>query len=689
VNHWCGRHGRPTIVTVALAAIAVAAFLPGAAHASDGHSLTGLRVEGGNVWHAENSFVVEWDLNPPGTPRVEYTLRDAAGQPIPGMPVWSADGPEYALVHLPAPGIYVLHAWNQSVRATIRPEAIEPGAALALHFDNVPPAAIGVTAPTWVAAGTPIPVRVSRPAAPLPVSGIAGYAVSVDTQAGSSPCTRPTRCEGGELDLHGIDDVSTEIAAPPEGISYVHAVAVSNSGLASTAVGTAKVGVDGAPPQVHLDGGPAGWSSGPVRVTAVAVDPLSGMAAAGPSGPITALGIDGGPPLVLPGNTASATVTGEGVHRIEFYGRDAVGNSGDGSLPFAPPGAAAVRIDESGPTVRFAAADPTDPERVEATVADPLAGPDPDRGQVEVRPVGSSSRFQPLPTDVDRGRLVARWSSDDYPRGAYEFRAIGFDAAGNSATSTLGGDGTRFVLQNPVKRETRLAFGFGGGRLVFQRCLRADGSRRCHRAVVRSFAQRPPARAVPCCHGAVVGGQLLDAAGGPLAGQTVEVVETFAAGARNGVRRTALTTDAGGRFSTRLAPGPSREVTAEFAGTPRLTRVAGRRLRLRVRAAIHLRVSTTRVLIGGAPVVFSGRIAHPEARLPASGLPVELEFRLPGMPWAEFRTVQTDAAGRFRYPYAFSDDDSAGVRFLFRAFVPAASGWPFAPATSRPLTVTG
>ena len=55
------------------------------------------------------------------------------------------------------------------------------------------------------------------------------------------------------------------------------------------------------------------------------------------------------------------------------------------------------------------------------------------------------------------------------------------------------------------------------------------------------------------------------------------------------------------------------------------------------------------------------------------------------MPWTEFRTVQSDAAGRFPYPYSFSDDDSAGVRFLFRAFVPATGGWPFAPATSRPL----
>ncbi len=167
------------------------------------------------------------------------------------------------------------------------------------------------------------------------------------------------------------------------------------------------------------------------------------------------------------------------------------------------------------------------------------------------------------------------------------------------------------------------------------------------------------------------------------------MVESFAAGTRNAARRTTLTTNSDGRFSARLAAGPSREVTAEFPGTARLTRAAARQIRLRIRAAVRLRTSTARVQVGGPPVVFSGRILHPEAPIPATGLPVQLEFRLPGTPWTEFRTVQSDAFGRFRYPYSFSDDDSAGVRFLFRAFVPATGDWPFAPATSRPVAVTG
>jgi hypothetical protein len=51
--------------------------------------------------------------------------------------------------------------------------------------------------------------------------------------------------------------------------------------------------------------------------------------------------------------------------------------------------------------------------------------------------------------------------------------------------------------------------------------------------------------------------------------------------------------------------------------------------------------------------------------------------------------VQTDPRGRFRYAYSFSDDDSRGVRFQFRAFAPAQDGWPYEPAGSRPVVVTG
>ena len=77
------------------------------------------------------------------------------------------------------------------------------------------------------------------------------------------------------------------------------------------------------------------------------------------------------------------------------------------------------------------------------------------------------------------------------------------------------------------------------------------------------------------------------------------------------------------------------------------------------------------------------------AAIPSYGRPIQLQFRLPGDPWTEFRTVQTDAQGNFRYPYAFTDDDSRGIRFLFRAYAPPQPGWPYEPAVSRPVAVTG
>ncbi len=669
----------------------LAAALPAPAGASDGTVLTGLHVFGGDVWHADNEFRVEWDPNPP-TPFVsvvKYGLRAVGGYYIPGFPDQTVENPwNVAIVRVPpAPGVYLFEAWDY------HPNDVFPnGTALTvpLFFDDARPPTPAVSGPAWVAPGSPVPIHVAPPTAPLPLSGIQGYAVSIDAAASASPCVRADRCAAAEIDLPGgpgADAIS--LPAPPEGISYIHAVAVSGSGKDSAAAATVPIGVDGTPPQVRLEGAPTDWAAGPLKVTAHATDPLSGMAAAGPGGPVTAIEVDGGPPLLTAGASTSTTVSGEGTHRVAYWGRDAVGNAGDGSLPFAHPTVTTIGIDETDPTVRFLAGDPGDPERIEASVADRLSGPAAGRGEILMRPAGSTERFQPLPTEARRGRLSTRWNSDDYPRGDYEFRAVGYDAAGNAAASTLDAGGGPLVLRNPVKRVAGLAFGFGGARLIFQRCRRTDGSRRCHRAVVRSFAKRPESRAIPCCHGALVGGRLRDPDGEPLPGQSVDVVETFARGARMRSRTTAVTTDARGAFRAWLPPGPSRRVSAEFPGTHRLTRASGRRLRLRIRAGVRLQVSTTRVRVGGAPVVFRGRIVHPEARIPPTGLPVQLEFRLPGMAWSEFRTLQTDSAGRFAYPYSFTDDDSAGVRFLFRAFVPATGNWAFAPATSRPVAVTG
>jgi len=448
---------------------------------------------------------------------------------------------------------------------------------------------------------------------------------------------------------------------------------------------SAIVGVDATRPEVSVGATPRVWMPGPVRLAVTATDALSGMDASGPSGPYTAVSVDGGVPRVESGDSATVVVSGEGTHRVAAYARDGAGNSGEGA-----PELVAVRIDEAPPQVAFAKVqDRADPERIEATVVDSLAGADPQRGSIAVRPAGSRARFEALPTTVSGGRLLTRWNSDAFPPGTYEFRATGYDLAGNAAASDRRAGGARMVLANPLKAPIEIEAGFAGRRVVLRHCTNEAGHRRCRRQTTEAFENRPTIGAVPYGRAIAFGGRLTSVSATPLRGLPVEVIETFATGANPLRHSTTVLTASDGSFASRLSPGPSRRVEAVFAGNRVLTRASSRQVQLGVLAGVRLHASAASARVGGAPIVFGGRIESPGAPIPRSGRPVELQFRLAGRDWAEFRTVQTDAHGHFRYAYAFSDDDSRGVRFQFRAYAPAADDWPYESAGSRPIFVTG
>ena len=671
-------------------ALVAAALIAGAAPAVAAESLPrpepiDLHVLGESGWRVENDFSIHWNQDVRSSDAVVSThyevIQDAQvveAHDLPGEPG--------TIEHLRVPGQPGAHYYARVTLVTRR----GPGSAVSvpLLFDAEPPAPPRLLAPDgWIGLGTDAAVVLEPAQSPAPPSGLRGYAVSLNRGPVLPPCAGEVTCTPAETDVG--PDTSRLPFAVPEGVYSVGVVAVSGSGMRSAPV-AATLAVDGSRPEVALASLPTGWSPEPVALSAVATDPLSGMAPSGPDGPFTAIAVDGGTPKRAPGAKIATVVAGDGIHSVAFWGRDALGNSGEPGVALTPPATATVRIDGTDPEVAFARAqDPSEPERIEATVADGLSGPDPGRGSIGVRPAGAGSGFQPLPTSVAGAHLTARWSSDDYPPGRYEFRATGFDRAGNAGSSTARAGGAPMVLAAPLKAPVTLEFGFGGRKLVYQRCARAGGGRHCHRRVLESFARRPARRRIPCGHGVTVGGRLLSAAGAPLRRRDLEVVETFAAGARPRVRRTIVRSGDDGSFVARLSPGPSRRLSVGFAGDRVLSRQSGRELRLAVRTGIRLEVSTSNAAIGGRPVVFKGRIAHPGAPIPHAGLPVALQFRLPGRPWEEFRTLQTDAAGRFRYAYSFTDDDSAGVRFQFRAQTPPSNGWPYLPGTSRPLAVTG
>ncbi len=626
---------KPLALRVLTALLALALAAPAGAMAASGV----LSTSAGSSWQADGTFAIQWDPIPPANPtKALYRLYDSQGQ----LRLSFSTSPTRTLEAIDVPDVpdtYTLEAWLVNASGETGPRSTAT-----LRFDNAAPSVPRLdSAPDWISSLQTATAQVAAED-PLPLSGIGGFAVSVDRGSGSSPCAQPGRCLAAEIDLAEGDGGTIPLGTLPEGLHFVRAVAVSGTGVPSL-VATVAVRVDGSAPALSLEGNPAGWSRQPVLVTARAVDSLSGMTATGPLGPFTAVAVDGAAPARALGHTIGAWVDGSGTHLVESFARDAAGNVSDSK-------SVRVRIDENPPRVAFAAAqDPGEPERIEATVSDSLSGPSPDRGSIGVRRSGTRTPFEPLLTRNVSDRLVAQWDSDSYPPGKYEFLATAYDTAGNSGVGANRARGGRMVLLNPLKAQLALTTGLARRRLA---------------------------------------GHLRRVGGSPVTGREVVVTETFAGGAHPRQRTTVVGTDREGGFSLLLGPGPSRDVVARFAGTALLSRAASSTTHLDAATRIRLRSSATAAKVGGKPVVFSGKVALRGVEASAAnGLPVELQFRFRGGAWSEFRTVEADARGRFRYRYRFSDDDSRGIRFQFRAYVKGRKGWPYGPGTSRPVQVTG
>jgi hypothetical protein len=640
------------VVTLVCASAAAAALQP-----------LGLSVDDGEEsWHAEQSFALRWSNPPEPVAAVHYRLLDPWGGIARAEMTlgWAATAIQ-SLPVLSTPGAYTAEIWLEDDHGA-------EGAPVSakLRFDDSRPAQVEpLPADGWIGrAAFPYSLQITHPPGPMPLSGIRGYAFSIGATGNAAPCAGQYVCSEAETDLRGgVAGDTLSIADLPEGLSYVHALAVSGSGMRSALAGSTTLRVDKADPATALSGLIEGWSSQPLRLTAKATDAASGMAAAGASGPFTAIRIDDGAPIIAGGSSVSASLIDSGRHLVEYYSRDAAGNVADGGSTNGhrnhAPASAVVRIDRDAPRIAFAGAqDPRDPERIEARAVDSLSGLDPSRGSISVRRVGSGERFATLPTELSGELLRARWDSDSYPAGEYEFRAVVYDEAGNSASTGSRGSGSAMRLRSPLKVATKLF---------------ADSGQ----------------RTVPYGRRASFGGRLVAGRRAPLAGVPVRVIERFDAGATPRERVSMVRTTASGAFGIRLEPGPSRQVLAVVTPTAALRGASSQPLRLAVRGGVHLRASAAVAEVGGRPVVFSGRVETSGGMIPPEGKAVQLQFRLPGLPWAEFRTVKANSRGRFRYAYRFADDDSRGARFQFRAFTPAQAGWPFEPAGSPTVVVRG
>jgi hypothetical protein len=651
---------RRLTVVIALAALSLLAVRVDPAWASPSRPAD-LQVDGGeDNWHPGRMFALTWS-NPAGVAAAHYRLLSPSSQVLIAdtrLP-WAASAIDHLSVP-PSPGVYTAEVWLEDAKG-----ASGPPASAKLRFDDARPGTVeSLPFSGWIGRSAfPYTVRLTHPSGIAPISGIRGYAISTDSSPSGRPCAGTT-CTAAEIDLQGgITADALAIAELPEGPNYVHAVAVSEAGLPSGAIGTALLNVDKTEPLTRLEGEPGGWSNMPVKLTATASDLASGMAPAAVGGPFTAIRIDDGTPIAAPGASVTATVISSGVHTVSYYARDAVGNVADGGIVNGRqnrlPASTVIRIDREPPRLAFAAAQSTrDPELIDARAEDRHSGLDPSRGSIAIRRLGAGERFVALPTQLMDGRLRARWDSSAYPAGEYEFRATAYDAAGNAATSLQRADGSAMRLHGPLKVPVRLLIKGG------QRTVRYG-------------------------RGIWFGGRALAARRTPLADVPIRVVERFAAGAAPRERVSTVRSGERGRFGIRLAAGPSREVIATLTPTATTQGTSSSPLRLAVPSRLVLRASAAVAQIGGSPLVLRGKVGGRGATMPAEGKVVQLQFRLPGLPWSEFRSLRTDQDGRFRYAYRFSDDDSRGVRFQFRAYAPAQAGWPFEPAGSLPVAVLG
>ena len=491
---------------------------------------------------------------------------------------------------------------------------------------------------------------------------------------------------------------------------------------------------DGQAPEVKLGGTAVagGWQRGTVALAIDAADVGSGVA-----GEVAWL--DGTMILAAPIDCALQAVEGElrgtkmqpcpstasrtvevdttrladGPHRLRGCATDF--STGQGCAPDAE-----LEVDNSPPSISFSDAAGGE---VAATESDRWSGPA--AGTISMRRADSAT-WTDLPTTLDaEGEGTATLSArlPDLSAGTWFLRASAADAAGNGASTELRIAGT------PAELRRQAADGHGekgadshGGRGP---APRRGATRLEVRLVTSSDDRHPSARpllvaarapwndaaailgaahapadrrdrgprgprtpaglSVDYGTAAAIRGRLTDARGQGVAGRWVSVAVQAAAGVLAPARR--VTTDAGGRFTLRLPPGPSRRVTVAFHGGGGFAPARPRSLALRVRAGVSLAAEPPELQTGES-VRLRGRVLLGPAHLSRRGKLVAIQYlERATKRWRPALVVRTDAKGRFdtSYRFRYLTEDA---RIRLRATAPAEGGWPFARGSSPPVTVT-
>jgi hypothetical protein len=363
---------------------------------------------------------------------------------------------------------------------------------------------------------------------------------------------------------------------------------------------------------------------------------------------------------------ADLKVPEPGEYDLQVVREDAAGNRNDAyaSEPVR------LRWDPDAPTLSFNALAAADPTRVTVAVADQVSGVA--GGGIEISAEGSNS-WQALPTELAGGQLVARIPDEALPVGRYLLRAQARDLAGNIATAASG------PINLPLRIQSAMQAGVAVTRTVTRRRGRGNKATTVPRKVRRKETVLRPTGTVDWGEHATIMGRLTNRDGQPLPGQPIQVLGP----GPNGEQVLAvLSTDGQGGFRYRAAGSASRTLRFLYEGSPMVLPTQAQ-VALRVPAAVSFETSRKRVR-NGVRVMFQGRVAS--VPLPAVGKLVEIQVKQPTGEWTTFRTLRTDAQGRWTLPYRFRRT-ACHTRYQLRAHIPAEAGYPFAAGHSRARSV--
>ncbi len=178
---------------------------------------------------------------------------------------------------------------------------------------------------------------------------------------------------------------------------------------------------------------------------------------------------------------------------------------------------------------------------------------------------------------------------------------------------------------------------------------------------------------VPFGRRVVIRGRLASASNSGIAKAQVDVLERLSRTGANEVAVGRARTRSDGTFSYELAARrPSRVVRLAYGSV-----ASSRRLQVRVHAASALRAT-----LRGRLLRFSGRVLS--RPLPAGGKLVRLDGVSTGFKWKHFATLRTDRDGRFSGRFRLAGR-RAGARYYMRVRMPAERGYPYLPATGKPV----